>query len=111
MIVDSLTVLDVKADVFDTVTVCDQMRVHLLATVLVVDRRKDEGGSLVVSNHMTNNFPLSGFKSPVSKVLEAESGCVVRSGLLGISDPKCNMAYMMKVVPKLRILPKAGRGP
>jgi hypothetical protein len=85
---DGPSILYCEGDVFDTVSVVDQVMVHLFGGVFMVDWAEDKGGSLVVPDDVACYFPLSCLKSFVGEVIKAKSGSIVRSSLFGIADPE-----------------------
>ena len=67
------------------------MLVHLFRTVLVVDRAKHEGSTLVISHNVASNFPFPSFEALIGQILKTEARGIVRCGLLGIADPEGEM--------------------
>ena len=90
--VDGLSVLDIKGNIFDSITMINKVAVHLLGAVLVVHRAKAESCALVVPDHMACNLSLSILKPLVGQILEAKSGGIVSSSLLTVSDPEGEMS-------------------
>ena len=66
----------------------DEVAVHFLGRVPVVDRAEDESGALVVTDYVADHRPVTGLQSLVGEVLKTEAGSVVGGGLLSVSDPK-----------------------
>lgn len=61
MLVDSLAVLNLETDIFDSIAVINKMIVHLFTAVLVVNRAENECGSLMVSDHVTDDISFTVF--------------------------------------------------
>jgi hypothetical protein len=86
----------------------DEMLVHLLAGISVVDGAEYESGSSIIPNDMAGDGSITCFQSLIGEVIKPKSGGVVRGSLLGISDPIGDVICIGNIVPKASIFPKTG---
>ena len=91
VLVNGSRVLHSECDVFDSITMLNQVFVHLLRGIAVVHRAEDKSGSFMIPDHVAGNGPISGFKSLIGQILEAEPGSIVRGSLFGVAYPEGNM--------------------
>lgn len=70
----------------------DQMFVHVLVAVLVVDRAESEGSTFLVPHNVSSDLPLPCLETFVGQVLKTESGGIVSSSLFRVPDPKGKVA-------------------
>lgn len=90
-VINSFWVLDCKSYVSHTVTMLDQMSVHFIVWILLVDWTKNENWSFSVLDDMTGNSSLSSFESFVGQILKTESAGVEWCSLFCVSHPKGDM--------------------
>ena len=109
--VNSLDILNFKGNILNSISMINQMFIHYLTRVFVVNRAKDKNSPFVIFNSMMSHSSFSSFKTLVGIILKSKSTCVVSRSLLGIPNPESQMVYIIEKVPKRSIFPNGGRCP
>lgn len=92
-VINSFWVLDCESNVSHTITMLDQMTVHFIVGILLIDWTKNEDWPFGILDDMAGNCSFSSFKSFVGQILKTESACVEWCSLLCVSYPKSDMVW------------------
>lgn len=98
IIINCLRVFNSEGYIFDSISMFNQMFVHLFAWILLINRAKNKGCTFLVSDHMLDDFSLPCFKSLVRKIFKPKPRCIIGSSLLGVTNPK---RYVISVKEKI----------